>query len=105
MGDSQPIPIEISPRVWRWTARHPEWHGQHEWTHEVASFALASESTLVLVDPLLSADADAAEATVESASTRRISQVAGTTVRYGSTPNPTTIQATTQRAISAPEAS
>ena len=42
---------------------------------------------------------------VESASTRRISQVAGTTVRYGSTPNPTTIQATTQRAISAPEAS
>jgi len=51
--------------VWRWTAPHPEWHGQHEWTHEVASFALASESTLVLVDPLLSADADAAEATVD----------------------------------------
>ena len=42
---------------------------------------------------------------VESASTRRISQVAGTTVRYGSTPNPTTIQATTHRAIRAPEAS
>ena len=38
---------------------------------------------------------------VESASTRRISHVAGTTVRYGSTPKPTTIQATTHRATRA----
>ena len=39
---------------------------------------------------------------VESSSTRRMSQVAGTTVRYGRIAKPTTIQATTQAARSAP---
>ena len=39
---------------------------------------------------------------VESASTCRISQPVGTTVRYGRIANPTTIQATTQAASSAP---
>ncbi len=39
---------------------------------------------------------------VESSSTRAISHTAGTTVRYGSRPNPTTIQATTHSARSAP---
>jgi hypothetical protein len=43
---------EIAPGIWRWTARHPEWHTRIEWGHEVASFALVGEA-LVLVDPLL----------------------------------------------------
>ena len=40
---------------------------------------------------------------VDSSSTRRISQVAGTTVMYGRIAKPSTIQATTQAARSAPE--
>jgi hypothetical protein len=43
---------EIAAGIWRWTARHPEWHTRIEWGHEVASFALVG-SGLVLVDPLL----------------------------------------------------
>ena len=39
---------------------------------------------------------------VESCSTWRMSHVAGTIVRYGSTPNPTTPQATTHSATRAP---
>jgi len=62
---TQTIPTEIAPRVWRWTARHPEWHGQHPWTHEVAGFALESDDALVLVDPLLPAGTDAAAATLD----------------------------------------
>ena len=44
---------EIAPGIWRWTARHPEWHTRIEWGHEVASFALVGGSSLTLVDPLL----------------------------------------------------
>jgi hypothetical protein len=44
----------IAPRIWRWTARHPEWRTRTEWGHEVASFALIGDG-LVLVDPLLPA--------------------------------------------------
>ena len=45
---------EIAPGIWRWTARHPEWHTHIEWGHEVASYALVGEA-LVLIDPLLPA--------------------------------------------------
>jgi glyoxylase-like metal-dependent hydrolase (beta-lactamase superfamily II) len=38
---------EIAPRVWRWTAFHPQWHD------DVASVALVGGDDLVLVDPLL----------------------------------------------------
>jgi hypothetical protein len=48
---------EIAPGIWRWTARHPEWHTRIEWGHEVASFALVGDA-LVLVDPLLPAPAE-----------------------------------------------
>jgi hypothetical protein len=38
--------------IHRWTARHPEWHPpEYEWAHQVASFAVTAEDTLVLVDP------------------------------------------------------
>ena len=45
----------------------------------------------------------ATNSAVESASTWRISQAAGTTVRYGRIAKPTTSQATTQTASKAPE--
>jgi hypothetical protein len=47
---------EIAPGMWRWTAPHPEWHTDVEWGREVASFALAVDGTLVLVDPLVPDD-------------------------------------------------
>ena len=45
---------EVARGIWRWTARHPEWHTRTEWGHEVASFALIGDG-LTLVDPLLPA--------------------------------------------------
>jgi glyoxylase-like metal-dependent hydrolase (beta-lactamase superfamily II) len=38
---------ELRPGLWRWTAHH------QEWKKEVAAVALASESEVVLIDPLL----------------------------------------------------
>ena len=43
---------EIAPGIWRWTARHPEWHTRVEWGHEVASLR-PGRGRSVLVDPLL----------------------------------------------------
>jgi hypothetical protein len=43
---------EIAPGIWRWTARHPDWH-PGEFGAEVASFALEAGDELLLVDPLL----------------------------------------------------
>jgi hypothetical protein len=47
---------EVAPGIWRWTATHPEWQPDVEWGREVASFALAVDDTLVLVDPLVPDD-------------------------------------------------
>jgi hypothetical protein len=38
--------------LWRWTARHPEWH-PGEFGAEVASFAAQAGDTTLLIDPLL----------------------------------------------------
>src|SRR5919112_4433067 len=38
--------------LWRWTARHPEWH-PGEFGAEVASFAAQAGNTTLLIDPLL----------------------------------------------------
>jgi len=47
---------EIAPGIWRWTARHPEWHTRIDWGHEVACFALVgNRGALALVDPLVPA--------------------------------------------------
>jgi hypothetical protein len=46
----------LTEGLWRWTARHPEWH-PGEFGAEVASFAArAEDGTLLLVDPLLPAE-------------------------------------------------
>lgn len=44
---------EVAPGVWRWAARHPEWHPSTEFGREVASFALRAGDGTVVVDPLL----------------------------------------------------
>jgi hypothetical protein len=49
------LPDEIAPGLWRWTARHPEWH-PGEFGHRVAAFALAADRQLLLIDPLLPDD-------------------------------------------------
>ena len=43
---------ELAAGLWRWTARHGEWH-PGEWGAEVASFALEAGEVTLLVDPLL----------------------------------------------------
>jgi glyoxylase-like metal-dependent hydrolase (beta-lactamase superfamily II) len=51
-------PEELADGLWRWTARHPEWH-PGAFGAAVASYALRDDDGLVLVDPLLPAGADA----------------------------------------------
>ena len=64
--------------LWRWTARHPEWH-PGEFGAEVASFAAKADGdrggTLLLIDPLLPADeAEASEVldTLDGALAKRV---------------------------------
>jgi glyoxylase-like metal-dependent hydrolase (beta-lactamase superfamily II) len=47
---------KLADNLWRWTARHPEWH-PGEFGREVASFALREDSATILVDPLMGDDA------------------------------------------------
>jgi len=41
---------QIAPRLWWWSAHHPEWQ------QEVSSYALVEDETLVLFDPLVPTD-------------------------------------------------
>ena len=50
-------PKKLAKDLWRWTARHPEWH-PGEFGKEVASFTLRSGDDTVLIDPLLPPDPD-----------------------------------------------
>jgi hypothetical protein len=52
-----PVPEQLADGLWRWTARHPEWH-PGEFGSEVASFALKADHETVLIDPLLPPDPD-----------------------------------------------
>src|SRR5215211_4120193 len=45
-------PERLADGLWRWTARHPEWH-PGDFGSEVASFAVAANGDLLLIDPLL----------------------------------------------------
>jgi hypothetical protein len=46
---------EIDEGLWRWTARHPEWH-PGEFGARVASFAIQADDVTLLIDPLLPED-------------------------------------------------
>ena len=51
---------ELAPGLWRWTARHPDWHPADAFGAEVASYALVAGDELLLVDPLLPDDGETA---------------------------------------------
>ena len=51
---------EIAPRLWWWTAPHPEWTPDEfkdgeGWERDVSSYALVEHDSLVLFDPLVPA--------------------------------------------------
>jgi hypothetical protein len=52
--------IELADGLWRWTARHPDWHPSGEFGAEVGSYAAHEGGRTVLIDPLLSEEAIAA---------------------------------------------
>jgi hypothetical protein len=56
---------KLSDGLWRWTARHPEWH-PGEFGAEVACFAAQSGDTSLIIDPLLPEDEDAAASVLDS---------------------------------------
>jgi hypothetical protein len=43
---------ELADGLWRWAARHPEWH-PGRWGAEVACFAVDAGDATLLIDPLL----------------------------------------------------
>jgi len=45
----------LTEGLWRWTARHPDWH-PGEFGAEVACFAAQAGDTTLLIDPLLPSD-------------------------------------------------
>src|SRR5687767_5086290 len=56
---------KLTDGLWRWTARHPEWH-PGEFGAEVASFAAKADGTLLLIDPLLPEDEDETSRVLEA---------------------------------------
>jgi hypothetical protein len=57
---------ELTEGLWRWTARHPEWH-PGEFGAEVASFAAQAGDDTLLIDPLLPPEPDEVLRTIEGA--------------------------------------
>ncbi len=51
---------ELADGLWRWTARHPDWHPSGEFGAEVGSYAAHEGGRTVLIDPLLSDETIAA---------------------------------------------
>jgi glyoxylase-like metal-dependent hydrolase (beta-lactamase superfamily II) len=49
----------VADGVWRWAARHPEWHPSTEFGAEVACWLAHEDDGTVLVDPLLPAGDEA----------------------------------------------
>jgi glyoxylase-like metal-dependent hydrolase (beta-lactamase superfamily II) len=43
---------ELSPGLWHWQARHPDWESSEPWDPNVSSYALDDGARLLLFDPL-----------------------------------------------------
>jgi hypothetical protein len=65
-------PQQLAPDLWRWTARHPEWH-PGEFGSEVASFALRTGDDTILIDPLLPPEPDVVLDLIDEALGERLS--------------------------------
>jgi hypothetical protein len=63
---------KLTEGLWRWTARHPEWH-PGEFGAEVASYAAqAGDDTTLLIDPLLPEDPSAVLDVLDEAVDKRL---------------------------------
>jgi hypothetical protein len=62
---------KLTEGLWRWTARHPEWH-PGEFGAEVACFAAQAGDTTLLIDPLLPPEPAEVLKTVEGALSERL---------------------------------
>jgi hypothetical protein len=47
---------ELRQGLWRWTARHPDWHDDEHWGPEVASVYAELPEAVVVIDPLVPED-------------------------------------------------
>lgn len=50
------VPEELAPGLWRWSARHPEWHPRGDLGREVAAYAVRADAVTLLVDPIVPED-------------------------------------------------
>ena len=62
---------KLTEGLWRWTARHPEWH-PGEFGAEVASFAAQAGDTTLLIDPLLPPDPSSVLAVIDETLSKRL---------------------------------
>ena len=62
---------QLTEGLWRWTARHPEWH-PGEFGAEVASFAAQAGDTTLLIDPLLPPDPSSVLTVIDEAVGKRV---------------------------------
>jgi hypothetical protein len=62
---------QVTEGLWRWTARHPEWH-PGDFGAEVASFAAQAGDTTLLIDPLLPADPSSVLAVIDETLAQRL---------------------------------
>ena len=62
---------QLTEGLWRWTARHPEWH-PGEFGAEVACFAAQAGDTTLLIDPLLPPEPERVLETIDATLTDRL---------------------------------
>jgi hypothetical protein len=62
---------ELTEGLWRWTARHPEWH-PGEFGAEVACYAAQANDTTLLIDPLLPQEPSSVLAVIDETLARRL---------------------------------
>ena len=62
---------EIATGLWRWTARHPEWH-PGEFGAEVACFMAQAGDTTLLIDPLLPLEPEPVWETIDATLANRL---------------------------------
>jgi len=57
-----PMPVELRPGLWRWSAPHPQWHATEDdgsptvWPREVGCLLYTAGSNAVFIDPLVPAE-------------------------------------------------
>jgi hypothetical protein len=47
---------ELAPGLWRWTATHPEWQDEYDWSPVVGCFYAETDEATLVIDPLVPGD-------------------------------------------------